>query len=141
MSFDPNGQPQYNPQPGNFPPPGSYPAQPEYEQPEPVANPEHEAAPRTSPGLDSKGRVRTSRFSALWIGLIVAAVLLILLLVFIAQNSQRVTVHYLGLNGHVSLAIALLLSAVAGLLLIAVPGTARILQLRRALKKSAAIRK
>jgi uncharacterized integral membrane protein len=72
-----------------------------------------------------------------WVGLIVAAVLLVALLVFIAQNSRQVTIHFLGFHGHISLAIALLLSAVIGLLLIAIPGTARILQLRHALKKNA----
>ncbi len=87
--------------------------------------------------MTSQGKVRTTRVSAWWIGLIVAALLLIALLIFIGQNSRSVTVHYLGLHGHVSLAIALLLSAVAGVLLVAIPGTARIIQLRRALKKNA----
>ncbi len=90
-------------------------------------------------GLTKTGKVRTTRVSAWWIGLIIAAGLLILLLIFIAQNSANVTVHYLGLHGQVSLAIALLLSAVAGILLIAIPGTARILQLRRALKHNAGV--
>jgi uncharacterized integral membrane protein len=76
--------------------------------------------------------------SALWIGFIVAALLLIALLIFIAQNSKPVTIRYLGFDGHISLAIALLLAAVGGILLVAIPGTARIIQLRRALKKNAA---
>ena len=93
---------------------------------------------RPPAGLTSHGRVRTTRVSAVWVGLIVAALVLIALLIFIAQNSKTVAVHYFGLNGHVSLAIALLLAAVAGVLLVAIPGTARILQLRHALKKNAA---
>lgn len=88
-------------------------------------------------GLTSTGRIRTTRMSAWWVGLIVAAVVLVLLLIFIAQNSRDVTVHYLGLRGELSLAVALLLSAVAGALLIAIPGSARIWQLRRALKHNA----
>jgi uncharacterized integral membrane protein len=48
-----------------------------------------------------------------------------------------VTVHYLGASGRVPSAVALLLSAVAGLLIAAIPGTVRIVQLRRAIKKSA----
>jgi uncharacterized integral membrane protein len=76
--------------------------------------------------------------SALWFGLIVAALLLIALLIFIAQNSKQVTIHFLGFDGQISLAVSLLLAAVSGLLLIAIPGTARIIQLRRALKKNAA---
>jgi uncharacterized integral membrane protein len=58
-------------------------------------------------------------------------------LIFIAQNSRTVTIHYLGFEGQASLAVALLLAAVAGLLLVAIPGTARIMQLRRALKRNA----
>ena len=90
-----------------------------------------------APGMDSQGRVRRSRVSALWFGLIIAAILLILLVIFIAQNSGNVTVHYLGLHGSISLALALLLSAIIAVLLVAIPGTVRILQLRRALKKNA----
>lgn len=88
-------------------------------------------------GMTSRGKVRTTRVSAWWVGLIIAAVLLIALLIFIAQNSNSTTIHYLGMHGQISLAIALLLSAAAGVLLVAIPGTARIFQLRRALKKNA----
>jgi uncharacterized integral membrane protein len=89
-----------------------------------------------APGMTRKGKVRRTRASAWWIGLIVAAVILVALLIFIAQNSSRIAVHYFSIQGHVSLAIALLLSAVAGVLLVAIPGTARVIQLRHALKKN-----
>jgi uncharacterized integral membrane protein len=89
------------------------------------------------PGLTSTGKVRRTRVSAWWAGLIIAAVILIALLIFIIQNSSRVSVQYLGAHGSVSLAVALLLAAIAGVLLVAIPGTARIVQLRRALKKNA----
>lgn len=91
----------------------------------------------TLAGMTHRGRIRSTRVSAWWTGVITAAVLLVALLIFIAQNSHTVSVHYLGLQGQVSLAIALLLSAVAAVLVVAVPGTARILQLRHALKKNA----
>ncbi len=89
------------------------------------------------PGLTSRGKVRSTRVSAWWVGLILAAVVLILLLIFVAENSRQVAVRYLGFDGQVSLAIALLLSAVAGVLLVAIPGSARIMQLRRALRRNA----
>jgi uncharacterized integral membrane protein len=73
-----------------------------------------------------------------WIALIIAAALLVALVIFIAQNARDVSIHYVGLDGHVPLAVALLIAAVAGMLLVAVPGTARIIQLRRAVKKSPA---
>lgn len=88
-------------------------------------------------GMTHHGRIRFTRISAWWSGLILAAILCLALLIFIAQNSHAVSVHYLGLHGQVSLAIALLLSATAAVLVVAVPGTARIVQLRHALKKTA----
>lgn len=88
-------------------------------------------------GLDSRGRVKATRASGLWIGLISAAVLAVLFLIFIAQNSEKVTIHFLGFDGELSLAISLLLSAVIGALVVAVPGIVRITQLRHALRKNA----
>jgi uncharacterized integral membrane protein len=60
---------------------------------------------------------------------------LILLLIFILQNSRNVTIRFFGFRGELSLAVALLLSAVRGVLLVAIPGTGRILQLRRAVTR------
>jgi uncharacterized integral membrane protein len=141
MTYEPGTEPVIPSTPGQAfapspPPPVGWTAPPSA-PPSVPADPPATAAP-PSAGLTSRGRVRQTRLSALWIGLIVAAVLLIALLVFIVQNSRTVTIHYLGFDGHVSLAIALVLSAVAGVLLLAIPGTARILQLRRALRKNAA---
>jgi uncharacterized integral membrane protein len=58
------------------------------------------------------------------------AVVLLLLLIFILENSQSVSIGYFGAHGHLPLGVALLLAAVLGVLLVALPGTARILQLR-----------
>lgn len=96
------------------------------------------ASPAEPPpaGMTSSGRVRRTRVSAWWIGLIIAALVLTALLIFVLQNSASVSVHYLGMHGRVPLAVALLLSAIAGILLVAIPGTARIVQLRHALRKN-----
>lgn len=105
----------------------------------PAAGPASTADRPTTPaaGLDRKGRVKRTRASGLWIGLISAAVLAVGFLVFIAQNSEKVSIKFLGFEGQLSLAIALLLSAVIGALVVAVPGIVRIGQLRRALRKNA----
>ena len=58
------------------------------------------------------------------------AVILLLLLIFILQNSAQVSVSYLGMHGHLPLGVALLLAAVCGVLLVVLAGTARIGQLR-----------
>jgi uncharacterized integral membrane protein len=67
--------------------------------------------------------------SAVWVALIVAAVVF-LLLIFILQNGQRAQLSFLGAHGHLPMGVALLLAAVFGVLLVALPGTARIIQLR-----------
>lgn len=95
------------------------------------------ATPSGREGLTPGGQVHGTRVSAWWVGLIVAAVVLAVLLVFVAQNSRDVTVRFLGLRGQVSLAVESLFWAVGGALLVAIPGTARIWQLRRALKRNA----
>lgn len=87
------------------------------------------------PGLDQRGRVRGTRAGTLWAGVSGGAVVLILLVIFIAQNSEEVSVHFLGASGRVSLAVSLLLSAIAGVLILAVPSGARILQLRKSLRQ------
>jgi uncharacterized integral membrane protein len=92
------------------------------------------AAP--APGFDSQGRVRASKVSGVWVGLIGTALFLILLVVFVAQNSRRVSLHFFGWHGQFSLALTILLSAVIGVLLVAIPGTVRIVQLRSALRKN-----
>jgi uncharacterized integral membrane protein len=58
------------------------------------------------------------------------ALVLLLLLVFILQNGQRAEVSFFGFHSHPPVGVALLLAAVFGILLVALPGTARIVQLR-----------
>jgi Lipopolysaccharide assembly protein A domain len=52
------------------------------------------------------------------------------LLVFILENGHTVAVSFFGADGHLPLGVALLLAAVLGVLLVAIRGTARIVQLR-----------
>jgi uncharacterized integral membrane protein len=103
---------------------------------EPVS-PAGSPAPGTpAPGFDQRGHVRRTRASGAWIGFIATALFVILLIIFIAQNSRRVTIHFFRYHGQFSLALTILLAAVLGMLLVAIPGTLRILQLRRALRKN-----
>lgn len=81
-----------------------------------------------------------TRVSAAWAFVAVALVLLVLLIIFILQNPARVQVQFLGLSASLSLGMAMLISAVAGGLVVTVVGVARLTQLRinarRARKKS-----
>jgi uncharacterized integral membrane protein len=81
--------------------------------------------------------VRRTTFSGLWIGITVAAIVLLALLVFIIENSQTVDIGFFGAHWHASLGVAMLLAAICGILLVAVPGYGRIIQLRRVLRKAA----
>jgi putative membrane protein len=55
--------------------------------------------------------------------------------VFILENTKRVKVSFFGASGHLPLGVALLLAAVAGALVLAISGAARVLQLRRGVRK------
>jgi uncharacterized integral membrane protein len=105
--------------------------------PDPAAA-ERTTAERTAPapGFDDRGRVRATKVTGVWVGLIGTALFLILLVIFVAQNSRRVSLHFFGWHGQFSLALTILLSAVIGVLLVAIPGTVRIVQLRRALRQN-----
>lgn len=115
--------------PSNTGPSDTGPSEPDTAKPS--SPPDHQA------GLTGKGRVRRTRVSALWIGLVAAAVLAIFLLIFIAQNSDDITIKFLAWEGQIPLAVAMLLASVVAILVVAVPGSLRIGQLRRALRKNA----
>jgi uncharacterized integral membrane protein len=78
------------------------------------------------------GTPRT-RTSATWVGLCVAALVLVALVVFMLQNTQLVLVSFLGWQGSVPLALALLIAGIGVGIVALVVGTLRIHQLRRRL--------
>jgi len=75
-------------------------------------------------------RVRRTRTGGVWVAAALFALILLLLLIFILENGQRIAISYLGAHGHLPLGVALLLAAVIGVLLVVIPGTGRIIQLR-----------
>src|ERR1700722_7386862 len=77
-----------------------------------------------------------SRIGAAWTALIAGALVLIVVLIFIIENAHTVTITFFGAHGRISLAVALLLAAIAGALIMAVAGTARITQLRMGLRRN-----
>lgn len=77
-----------------------------------------------------------TRTGGLYVGLILSAIVLVFLLIFILQNLTSVRVEFLVFGGNLPIGVAMLLSAVAGLLLVAIPGGLRILQLRRAVTRA-----
>lgn len=76
------------------------------------------------------GAPRHTRVSAVWVAVGAALLLLILLIVFMLQNSTKVEVHFLGWTGTIPLGMALLIAAVGGGVVVAISGAARVTQLR-----------
>lgn len=74
--------------------------------------------------------VRRTRIGGVWVASVLFALVLVLLLIFILENGQRVNIGYFGAHAHLPLGVALLFAAVLGVLLVVIPGTARIVQLR-----------
>ncbi len=100
-------------------------------EPDPATDP---AAPDRHPESSlatSHIRIARTRISGAWVAAIVAVVGLVFLLIFILQNLTRANVYFLGAAGTLPMGVAMLLAAVAGALLIALFGSARVLQLRR----------
>jgi uncharacterized integral membrane protein len=107
------------------------------QQPAPAAAPEQAAPERAAPERTAppshplpQHRIKRTRTGGIWVAVGFFAVILLLLLIFILQNGQKVDISYLGMHGHLPLGVALLLAAVCGVLLVVLAGTARIGQLR-----------
>ncbi|WP_041312664.1 LapA family protein [Saccharothrix espanaensis] len=88
--------------------------------------------PATTP---RKGKPRPTRISGTWVAVLASIVVLIFLLVFILQNLDDATIHFIGLASTLPLGVALLFSAIGGAVTVALVGAARILQLRRQTKR------
>jgi lipopolysaccharide assembly protein A len=102
------------------------------DRPLPEDAPPGEASAETT----TKGKpVPRTRTGAAHASLITGVLLLVLLLVFILENTQSVKISYFGASGHLALGIALLVAAVGGALLVGIVGTARIAQVRRIAKR------
>lgn len=94
--------------------------------PDPAGTP---AAPETSD-------VKLTRAGALWSSLILGFLVLIVLLIFIAQNTESTSFAFLTWRWDLPLGVAILLAAVCGGLITAGVSAARMFQLRRVAKKN-----
>ncbi|AHC23109.1 MULTISPECIES: LapA family protein [Mycobacteriaceae] len=96
----------------------------------------HQPIGTSEPVPPPEDNVKFTRAAALWTSLIIGFLVLIVLLIFIAQNTDQGTFHFLGWNWTLPLGVALLLAAVGGGLLAVLVGAARIVQLRIAARKN-----
>jgi uncharacterized integral membrane protein len=88
---------------------------------------------------DKRGKqddpLRHTRTSGAWTAVILAAVLIVLLVIFVVQNTESVPLRFLWLDGNFPLAAALLIATAVGMVVVAAVGSLRILQLRRRVKR------
>jgi uncharacterized integral membrane protein len=98
--------------------------------PSPETSAEHTGATDPAPG-EPGGKIPHTKTATAYNALIAGAIVLILLLVFILENTESVHIAYFGIGFHVPLGVALLLAAIGGALIVGIVGTARIMQLRR----------
>ncbi len=121
-------------EPGSALPPDPLPAEPA----PPVVPEPGGGVPAVAPDGDLAGKpngsaeVELGKFRGLWIGVTISAVVLLFLLIFILQNLAVANVTFLGATVSLPIGVALLFAAICGILLVAIPGYLRILQLRRA---------
>jgi uncharacterized integral membrane protein len=96
-----------------------------------VAVPEVEIQP-----TQDVAEVGFTRAGALWTSLILGFLILIVLLIFITQNTDSTPFTFLNWHWNLPLGVAILLAAVCGGLITALASAARMFQLRRAAKKN-----
>jgi uncharacterized integral membrane protein len=100
--------------------------------------PQQEGGPAGPPGV-SGGRgtapPRQTLAGRVWVTIAVAVILLVLLIIFIAENSHDVTVSFLGAHGTLPVGLMMLIAAVAGVVITLLVGTTRIVQLRREVRR------
>lgn len=86
--------------------------------------------------LEPDARTGFTRAAAVWTALILGFLILIVLLIFIAQNTVSTAFQFLGWHWSLPLGVAILFAAVAGGLVTVGVGAVRIFQLRRAAKSN-----
>jgi uncharacterized integral membrane protein len=94
-----------------------------------------EPADETIPARPERIQVAHTRTSAAWVGVWAGVVVLILLIIFVAQNTASVRISFFALEGEISLALALLIAGVGGAIIAMAVAATRILQLRRMVRR------
>jgi putative membrane protein len=87
--------------------------------------------------VDGNGRPPATRTSAAWVAMCCASLAFVVLIVFMLQNTRQVEVSFLGMQGRLPLALALLIASVGTAVLVTTVGTARITQLRHRARRQA----
>jgi len=70
-----------------------------------------------------------SKINTVWVSIAFVVVILALFVTFVAQNAQDVTIHFLWMDGTISLALALIIATLVGVVITFIIGSIRIWQL------------
>jgi uncharacterized integral membrane protein len=90
--------------------------------------------------LTPDSRTGFTKAAAMWTALILGFLILIVLLIFITQNTATAAFQFLGWHWTLPLGVAILFAAVAGGLITVAVGAVRMFQLRRAAKRNLQIK-
>lgn len=115
-------------------------AEPAYREPASIPTTEVEPIPTPGtttppvPPAPTAPRMFT-RISAAWLGVWAGILVVILLIIFIAQNTAGVRIRFLWMDGVMPTALALLIAGVGGAIIAMAVAAARIIQLRRLVRR------
>ena len=73
--------------------------------------------------------------AGMWIGLILGAIILVMLLIFVIQNNVPAGFQYFGAEFDLPLGVAMLLAAIAGALVMALVGSVRMIQMSMTIRR------
>lgn len=101
----------------------------------PFHKPKREKVPHSSTS-PAEADIEHTNAGRMWIAVAMGAIVVIILLIFILQNTKQVAISFFAWDFELPLGVALLFAAIGGVLVMASVGGARIWQLRRAYKKT-----
>lgn len=101
----------------------------------PPASKKSEPAPSSTRPAPARDPLRASRTSGFYTAVIGLGVVLVLLIIFITQNTDPASVKFLVWEGTAPQAVLLLIATAAGIFLTATAGSLRLLQVRRRVKQ------
>jgi uncharacterized integral membrane protein len=101
----------------------------------PPPGPPTELPPPPSRPAATGTRGPYTRIRAAWVGVWAGIAAIILLIIFIGQNTTKVDIHFLWMDGRIPVALALLIAGVGGAVIALAVSAARILQMRRHMRR------
>ncbi|ATG52780.1 hypothetical protein CFK38_15540 [Brachybacterium vulturis] len=97
--------------------------------------PDQQHRPAGEPGPVEEPQAGGGKTAGMWIGLILGAIILVLLLIFVIQNNVTAGFQYFGTEFDLPLGVAMLLAAIAGALVMALVGSVRMVQMSWTIRK------